>query len=132
MESEAIQVDTANWEEIERTITRDPKKLYKWVRNCNEKNGDFMPLADDYDNVRQVRAMCILVSSRKMSVQDFLSHLVNLDLFSVYDKHYFPLVKHRVPEIKLDFKNFPVLPQAAIDEITSTKAWAKVFAKHKW
>jgi hypothetical protein len=130
-ESTAITTTTreTDWDEIERTITRKPRKLYEWVCDCNEKNGDFFSLAQDTDNRVQVKALCILVSRRQMTVKDFLSHVLNLDLFSSHDKYYFPIKKHRVPPTKLDFNNFPTLPKAEIDQITSTPGWARVFAR---
>ena len=66
---------------IEDMVSRDPKELYDWIVELNEKSGRFAALCEDIDKKNEVKALCVLFSRREISFHDFIYHVENLDLF---------------------------------------------------
>lgn len=107
---------------IEEAISRDPKELYEWIVELNQKSGSFAALSEDTDKRRDVKALCFLFSLKEISFHDFLYHVEDLDIF--YHKDLGPLMA-----------NFPTFglpppssfPQEAVDNLMQDKSFFKLF-----
>lgn len=104
---------------IELTISRDPRKLYKWIEETNTR-GKFFTLSEDPQNKREVMALCVLLSRRKISFENFLAAVMDLDFFDHSDLG--PLLAN------LELPKCPDLSDS-IKAIVSVPGWKSVFEK---
>jgi hypothetical protein len=105
---------------IESTISREPRKLYKWIHQTNCR-GNFFPLCEDPQNKREVMALCVVFSRKEITFEQFLACVMDLDLFDHSDLG--PLLENiKLPERVPDLKN-------SIDAVMSAPGWKSVFEK---
>ena len=66
--------------DLEETVTRDPRRLFLWIRGMNA-NSEAFDLAEDHDKVDELRKLCTLFSQRKIPFNEFLYYVLDFDLF---------------------------------------------------
>lgn len=69
--------------DIEKTISRRPSVLFKWIKSMNENSGKFGNLMDDHDKIVEAKALCVLLCSQVINIDEFLVSVFFLDIFDL-------------------------------------------------
>lgn len=108
--------------DIEKTISRTPSVLFEWIQYMNESSEEFSNLMDDDDKIEEVKAWCVLVCSRTISIKEFFDCVTSLEIFDLDDVG--PFFVNLPPTIITHHDPWPALNQK-IQKLRNNPNWLK-------
>jgi hypothetical protein len=119
---------------LESTINQIPKSLssrnpsdwLEWAYILNKNAGSF-PLSESYDDLRTIKALCILIAQREIELTEFIQHLINFDCVGPLDSLP-PMLSGMAGIMSIVSEegfNFPKLPPKVGEILARPAGWWK-------
>lgn len=113
-----------NLRQLDLFITRDPKRLYEWILEANEKTTECWPIAEAADVRKAIKCYCLMFSQGILSLEEFLSNVLDQDCTS-----YENLDLRQLIDVEIDYGRLRTMKAVTDQEMISVMrpGWNKVF-----